>query len=99
MSTEIKIEEKVVEKFQIPSLYKVVFLNDDKTPMEFVIDLLHGIFKKTEAAAREITLEIHNTGSGIAGVYPFEIAETKAIEATELARSNKFPLKIIVEEE
>ena len=76
MSTEAKIEEKISVKIDPPKLWKVVFLNDNKTPMEFVIDLLSGIFKHSEAKARDITMEIHNTGSGIAGTDPFEIAET-----------------------
>jgi ATP-dependent Clp protease adaptor protein ClpS len=99
MSTEAKIEEKISVKIEPPKLWKVVFLNDNKTPMEFVIDLLSGIFKHSEAKARDITMEIHNTGSGIAGTYPFEIAETRSIEATNLARSHNFPLRITLEEE
>jgi ATP-dependent Clp protease adaptor protein ClpS len=99
MSTEAKIDEKVVTKIEPPRMWKVVFLNDDKTPMEFVIDLLSGIFKHSETRAKDITLEIHNTGSGIAGVYAFEIAEHKSVEATTLARSNGFPLRIQIEEE
>jgi ATP-dependent Clp protease adaptor protein ClpS len=67
--------------------------------MELVIDLLTGIFKHNESTAKDITLEIHETGSGIAGVYPFEIAEQKGIEATGVARSNGSPLRIQVEEE
>lgn len=99
MSTEAKIDEKVITKIEPPRLWKVVFLNDDKTPMEFVIDLLSGIFKHSENRAKDITLEIHNTGSGIAGVYSYEIAEHKSLEATHLARANGFPLKIQIEEE
>jgi ATP-dependent Clp protease adaptor protein ClpS len=99
MSTEISVEEKVVVALQPPKLWKVIFLNDDQTPMELVIELLTGIFKHTESTAKDITLEIHETGSGIAGVYPYEIAEQKGIEATGVARSNGSPLRIQVEEE
>jgi ATP-dependent Clp protease adaptor protein ClpS len=99
MTTEAKIDEKVVTKIDPPKLWKVVFLNDDKTPMEFVIDLLSGIFKHSDTRAKDITLEIHNTGSGVAGVYAYEIAEHKSVEATTLARANGFPLKIQIEEE
>lgn len=99
MSTEIKIDEKIIVKIQPPKLWKVIFLNDDKTPMEFVIELLSVIFKHSESRAKDITLEIHNTGSAVAGVYNHEIAEHKAIEATQLARTNGFPLKIQLEEE
>lgn len=99
MNSEAKIEEKVSVKIDPPRMWKVIFLNDDKTPMEFVIDLLSGIFKHSEAKARDITMEIHNTGSGIAGLYPYEIAETRSVEATNIARSHNFPLKIQIEEE
>jgi ATP-dependent Clp protease adaptor protein ClpS len=99
MSTETTVEEKVVVSLQPPGLWKVVFLNDDSTPMELVIDLLTGIFKHTESKAKDITLEIHETGSGIAGIYPFEIAEQKGMEATAVARQHGSPLRIIVDEE
>lgn len=99
MTTEAKIEEKVTVSLQPPKLWKVVFLNDDQTPMELVIELLTKIFKHTESSAKEVTLEIHNTGSGVAGVYPFEIAEQRSIEATSIARGNGSPLRIQVEQE
>lgn len=99
MSTEAKIDEKVVTKIDPPKLWKVVFLNDDKTPMEFVIELLGEIFKHSETRAKDITLEIHNTGSGVAGIFCYEIAEHKSLEATHLARANGFPLRIQLEEE
>lgn len=99
MATNTNLEEKILIDIQIPSLYKVVFLNDDKTPMQFVIEILSSVFHKNEEDAKDITLEIHNTGSGIAGVYPFEIAEQKAAETIALARSNSFPLKVNLEQE
>lgn len=99
MSTEAKIEEKVVVTLQPPKLWKVIFLNDDQTPMELVIDLLTSVFKHSESSAKDVTLEIHNTGSGVAGVYPFEIAEQRSIEATTIARGNGSPLRIQVEQE
>ena len=99
MSTETTVEEKVVVSLQPPKLWKVVFLNDDQTPMELVIDLLTEIFKHTESKAKDITLEIHETGSGLAGVYAYEIAEQRSIEATNIARANGSPLRITVEEE
>jgi ATP-dependent Clp protease adaptor protein ClpS len=97
-NTDIKIDEKVKQKVQEPKNWKVIMLNDDHTPMEFVITLLVEIFKHTQETAKDITMEIHNTGSGIAGVYSFEIAEVKAVEATTLARSNGFPLQIKMDE-
>jgi ATP-dependent Clp protease adaptor protein ClpS len=77
----------------------VVLLNDDHTPMEFVIELLTAVFRHEEKAARDITLEIHETGSAVAGIYSFEIAEQKGMEGTTLARDHGFPLQIQVEEE
>lgn len=99
MSSEAKIEEKIAVSVQPPKMWKVVFLNDDQTPMEFVIDLLTGIFKHNESSARDLTLEIHNTGSAVVGIYSHEIAEHKGMESTTLARANQFPLQIIIEAE
>jgi ATP-dependent Clp protease adaptor protein ClpS len=99
MSTEIEVKEKTTVQLAPPALWKVIFLNDDKTPMELVIELLTGIFKHSESKAKEITLEIHETGSSIVGIYPFEIAEQKGIEATTIARQNGSPLRISVEQE
>lgn len=101
MTTEadIQLDEKVTISLQPPKLWKVVFLNDDQTPMEFVIEILMSIFKHTESAARDLTLEIHNTGSAVAGIYPFEVAEQRGVESTTLSRANGFPLRIQVEEE
>lgn len=99
MSTEIQVKEKITVQLEPPRLWKVIFLNDEQTPMELVIELLTGIFKHSESKAREITIEIHETGSGIAGIYPFEIAEHKGIEATTLARQQGSPLRVTVEEE
>jgi ATP-dependent Clp protease adaptor protein ClpS len=67
--------------------------------MDFVVGILTDIFKHTQETAKGITIEVHNTGSGVAGVYSFEIAEAKAVESTQLARSNGFPLQIKMEEE
>jgi ATP-dependent Clp protease adaptor protein ClpS len=101
MTTEIdvKIDEKVKQNVQEPKRWKVIFLNDDYTPMEFVMQVLQEIFKHSQDTATNITMQIHNEGSGIAGVYTFEIAEVKSVEATTLARSNGFPLQIKMEEE
>jgi ATP-dependent Clp protease adaptor protein ClpS len=66
--TDVKLDEKIKQKVEEPKRWKVIFLNDNQTPMEFVISVLTEIFKHTQETAKEITLEIHNTGSGIAGV-------------------------------
>lgn len=99
MSTDIQNKERVVVTLQPPKLWKVIFLNDDKTPMDLVIELLTKIFKHDESRAVEITMEIHNTGSGVAGVYTHEIAEQRVIQATNLARLNGAPLRIQAEQE
>ena len=103
MSTEfvndIQIDEVVKKKAEEPLRYKVVLLNDDQTPVEWVIKVLTDIFKHTNDTAEKITLTIHNEGSGIAGIYTYEIAEQKVIEATTESRNHGFPLQIKLEEE
>ena len=103
MSTEfvddIQIDEVVKKKAEEPLRYKVVLLNDDQTPVEWVIKVLVDIFKHTNDTAEKITLTIHNEGSGIAGIYTYEIAEQKVIEATTESRNHGFPLQIKLEEE
>ena len=99
MSTDIQIEEKIKITVSEPKRWKVILLNDDSTPMEFVTSILIDIFKHTTDTARDIMLQIHETGSGIAGIYSFEIAEVKAVEATNISRANGFPLQIKLEEE
>jgi ATP-dependent Clp protease adaptor protein ClpS len=93
--TGIAIEERLKK----PSLYKVVLLNDDYTPMDFVIHVLKTIFKKDEKTAHEIMLSVHNEGRGIAGTYSHEIAETKSFQTNEYAKKSQHPLKSIVEKE
>ena len=99
IDTKIETNEKVVVAMQPPKLWKVVFLNDDKTPMEFVIEVLTTIFKHNEERSKEITLEIHNTGSAVVGIYNYEVAEQKGLETTHIARANSFPLQVNIEEE
>jgi len=99
MSTEVVIDEKIKHTIQEPLRYKVVLLNDDQTPMEWVIDILTTIFKHSESTAKELTLTIHNEGSGIAGIYTYEIAEQKSVEAVSASRERGFPLQIKVDEE
>lgn len=99
MAVETQIDEKISIKIDPPKMWKVVFLNDDHTPMEFVIELLMTVFRHAETQAKELTLEIHNSGSAIAGVFNHEVAEQRGIESTQLARSNGFPLQVQIEEE
>ena len=95
--TEIKLDEKIEKTIDEPGKYHVIFLNDDSTPMEFVIEMLTHVFKHSKETAEKIMLEIHNNGSGIAGTFNFEIAEQKGTEATLAARNAGFPLNIRVE--
>ena len=96
---EVKIDEKVKTIITEPKRYKVIFLNDDKTPIEFVIELLMSVFRHTEETAKDITLKFHNEGSAVVGVYTFEIAEQKGVESTHLARQAGFPLQIKIDPE
>ncbi len=82
-----------------PPMYKVILLNDDYTPMEFVVDLLKSVFHKPHAEATRIMLWVHQNGMGVAGVYPFEVAETKVRAVEELAREAQYPLKCVMEKD
>ena len=95
--TEVKLDEKIEKTIDEPGKYHVIFLNDDSTPMEFVIEMLTHVFKHSKETAEKIMLEIHNNGSGIAGTFNFEIAEQKANETISYARGNGFPLNIKIE--
>lgn len=99
LDEEIKIDEAIKKALKEPPKFKVVFLNDDHTPVDWVIEVLKTIFKHTQDTAEKITLTIHNEGSGVAGVYSFEIAEQKSIEATTASRNQGFPLQIRIERE
>jgi ATP-dependent Clp protease adaptor protein ClpS len=98
-TADIKLDEKIKIRVEEPRKWKVILINDDHTPMDFVVEILTEIFKHTHDSARDITLAIHEEGSGIAGSYSFEIAEAKATESTSIARANGFPLQIKLEEE
>ena len=97
--TDIQLDEKIKVVVSEPKRWKVILLNDDSPPMDFVISMLMEVFKHTADTAKEVMLEVHQTGSGIAGIYSFEIAEAKAVETTNQARTNGHPLQIKLEEE
>jgi ATP-dependent Clp protease adaptor protein ClpS len=82
-----------------PPLYKVLLHNDDYTTMEFVVQVLETVFHHGPEQAARIMLHVHQRGVGVAGTYPFEVAETKARKVTELARAAEFPLLCTVEAE
>ncbi len=93
----VVIEER--PKTKRPQRYKVIMLNDDYTPMEFVVYVLERFFQKNEAAATQIMLQIHQTGMGICGVYTLEIAETKLTQTMDLAQKNDHPLQLRLEKD
>jgi len=102
MSDENKINTTGVvtkEKTEVkkPKLYKVILLNDDYTPMEYVVKLLRMVFKKSENEAVNIMLMVHKKGSGICGIFTKEIAETKVETVIRMAKSDQHPLKCIME--
>ena len=99
MATETSQSNKQDLVIKKPNMYKVVFNNDDATPMNFVIELLKAVFHHNDDRAAKTTVEIHENGKGIAGVYTFEVAEQKHNEATYIARSNGHPLNINLESE
>jgi len=82
-----------------PNMYKVIYINDNQTSMEFVIDSLVGYFDYAEVQAQKITEDIHVQGSAVVAVLPYEIAEQKGIEVTVEARSAGYPLQVKLEEE
>src|SRR5215813_15275474 len=94
---EIVTERRTKEQTRTkkPPLYKCILLNDDYTPMEFVVDILKQIFHKPHAEATRIMLHVHQNGMGVAGIYPYEIAETKVRTVGELARESQYPLKCV----
>ncbi|MFL0198253.1 ATP-dependent Clp protease adaptor ClpS [Clostridium sp. WILCCON 0269] len=88
-------------KFEIkkPPMYKVIIYNDDYTTMQFVVDILIKIFKKSAVEATQIMYDVHRKGIGIAGIYVYDIAATKTAQAMSMARNSGFPLKFSMEEE
>jgi ATP-dependent Clp protease adaptor protein ClpS len=84
-------------KTKKPSLYRVLLLNDDYTPMEFVIHVLERFFQKNREAATRIMLHVHNHGVGECGVYTFEVAETKVSQVMDFARQHQHPLQCVME--
>lgn len=82
-----------------PALYKVLMLNDDYTPMEFVVLILEGFFNKSREQATRIMLHVHQKGVGVCGVYTYEVAETKVAQVMDLARRNEHPLQCTMEKE
>ena len=97
--TNIGLATKAKPKTKKPSMYKVIMLNDDYTPMEFVVMVLQEIFRKTQDEATQIMLNVHKRGVGVCGVYTYEIAETKVVQVMDIARKNQHPLQLQLEKE
>ncbi len=92
--TGVITKPKAVE----PRLYKVMLLNDDYTPMDFVVYILKKFFGKNATEATQIMLDVHNKGSGVAGVFTFEVAEMKLFQVNQYAKKNRHPLKCVMEQ-
>jgi ATP-dependent Clp protease adaptor protein ClpS len=90
--------EEARPRLKKPPLYRVVLLNDDYTPMDFVVQILQGIFSMDRSSATRIMLQVHTKGKGICGVYTYEIAETKVAQVTGLAQKHQHPLLCTMEE-
>ncbi len=93
----VDVVTKPKPKTKKPPIYRVLLLNDDYTPMEFVVHVLERYFNKDQQEATQIMLHVHQKGIGVCGIYPFEIAETKVMQVTDLARKNQHPLQCTME--
>jgi len=96
-SHDVAVEE-ARPKTKRPPLYRVVLINDDYTPMEFVVDILESVFGMERTRATQVMLEVHTKGKGVCGVYNFEIAETKVAQVTGIAQQHQHPLLCTMEE-
>lgn len=97
MSTEVV--EETTDKTSYYKMYKVIFHNDNKTTMDFVIMVLMRFFNHDTDSAVKVMMEVHNKGKGVAGIYPLEHAELKKEQTESLARTHKFPLKLSLEKD
>jgi|MGYP003686722147 ATP-dependent Clp protease adaptor protein ClpS len=96
---EVNTITKEETKVKKPDLFKVILLNDDYTPMEYVVSLLKKVFNKNQDQAINVMLTIHQKGSGICGIYTLEISETKANSVMKMAKKDQHPLQCIIEKE
>lgn len=94
-----RVATKTRTRTKKPSLYRVLLLNDDYTPMEFVVYVLERFFNKTREEATTIMLHVHQNGVGVCGVFTYEVAETKVAQVLDLARRNEHPLQCTMEKE
>ena len=96
--TDSAVKDRAEVKNQDPQLYNVVLLNDDYTTMEFVLQILEELFQKSPAEAYRIMMHVHHNGRGLAGVYTWEVAETKVETVTTLSREAGYPLRATIED-
>ena len=94
-----EVAERTRAETRQPSMWKVVLLNDDYTPMEFVVYLLETVYDKSPSEAYRVMMMVHTQGQGLCGVYPFEVAETRVARTEELAQGAGYPLKAVMEQE
>tara|TARA_B100001057_G_scaffold340989_1_gene341809 strand:+ start:4482 stop:4796 length:315 start_codon:yes stop_codon:yes gene_type:complete len=103
MTTEVEVEVKIKTSEEVevkePSLWKVILLNDETTTMEFVIMILTTYFAMSEEQATDMMVKIHEDGSAVVAVYPYELAEQKGVEVTLAARRDGYPLEVRIEED
>jgi len=97
--TETTVRQRIEPKLNIPEppSYRVIYVNDETTSMEFVIETLKIVFHYDQGGAEAITQRVHEEGSAVVAVLPYEIAEQKGIEVTQLARNNGYPLQVKIE--
>lgn len=96
---ETEGQTDLLQRVETPKMYRVLLLNDDYTPMDFVVLVLKRFFGKTEADAHKVMMDVHKKGSGTAGVYTLEIAEMKVMQTNQFAQTHEYPLKSILEAE
>ena len=96
--SEGAVKERADQAPREPALFNVILINDDYTTMEFVLEILETLFQKSPAEAYRIMMHVHRNGRGLAGVYTYEVAETKAEQVASLARNAGFPLRATIEE-
>jgi ATP-dependent Clp protease adaptor protein ClpS len=99
IATEGESSVQTVPRVETPKMYKVILLNDDYTPMDFVVLILRRFFAKSEDEATKVMLDVHKKGAGVAGVFTLEVAEMKVMQVNQFSQMNEHPLKSTLEEE
>jgi ATP-dependent Clp protease adaptor protein ClpS len=92
---ELEVDRQT--RLEEPPMYRVYLINDDYTPMDFVVDILVTVFRKSQEQATEIMLHVHHQGKGLCGIYTYEVAETKVDTVHEIAEENGYPLRSVME--